>query len=120
MPELPRVNPFGNLSSWHGSVETADGTNTSIFTENDLDKVLASGETSPNDWDGECAAIVRLKDGRYVSWETSWGPTGDGFCEDAYGGDATLHFSSTFENAVKFGLSPSGRKLCGLADVAEP
>ena len=65
-------------------------------------------------WDGEVAAILLLNDGRYVSYETFYGPTGDGFYEDAYGGDADLVFSSSLENALRYGLTKNGRKLVGM------
>jgi hypothetical protein len=57
---------------------------------------------------------MKLHDGRYVSFETFYGPTGDGFLRDAYGGDADLVFSSSYEAAIMLGLTEEGRRLCGL------
>lgn len=115
MPDMPGVNPFGIFGgggkSWHGHVISDDGTSTHPFTEADLDKVVFAGATDESDWEGNCAAVILLKDGRYVTWETTWGPTGNGFSEDAYGGDADVHFSSTLDTAVNMGLTQEGRAL---------
>lgn len=83
------------------------------FTLDDVAEVIAYGET-PDGWDGEVSGVVRLKDGRYVAWETFWGPTGDGFSEDAYGGDADITIAGTLDAAIRFGMTDAGRRLCGL------
>lgn len=117
-PTMPGVNPFGifddGYKSWHGRLVSVDGTATGSFTEADLDKLIFAGESNPGDWDGECAAVMLLKDGRYVAWETNWGPTGNGFSEDAYGGDADVYFASTLDAAINLGLTQEGRALAGV------
>lgn len=106
-------NPF-ERGSWHGRFVSFDDTDTADFTEQDVAEVIAYGQTSPDDWDGNVAAVMQLHDGRFVVYETYWGPTGHGFSEDAYGGDADLVFASTFVNAVTFGLTDEGRRLCNI------
>lgn len=103
---------------WHGRLVSFDGTATDDFTESDIADVIAWGCTPPDDWDGTAAAILLLNDGRYVAYETFWGPTGSGFSEDAYGGDADLVFASTLDNATLFGLTDEGRALCKLDSAA--
>lgn len=78
-----------------------DDTPTSDFTEDDVAAVLEYAST-PQDWDGETAGIVRLKDGRIVGWEANWGPTGDGFYADAYGGTADIIFGSDVERVRRY------------------
>jgi hypothetical protein len=104
----------GGYSGWHGQLLTFDGTNTADFTEDDVDEIIAAAANGVHEWDGECAAIFTLKDGRFVSYESAWGPTGSGFSEDAYGGEANIYFASSKENAIRFGLSESGRTLLNL------
>lgn len=58
----------------------------------------------------ESAGIVELVDGRYVAWESSWGPTGSGFHPDAYGGTADILFAAT-EEAARGALSEKAREL---------
>ena len=72
------------------------------FGPEDLSKVFAVNNRGV--WDGTAAAVVQLKDGRWVAWESSWGPTGDGFNADAYGGDANVFFASSLEQAIVYGL----------------
>lgn len=113
---LPRVNPFYR-GMWSGRCISVDGTDATVFPPDEalLAEVLAAGDTGDgvDDWDGDVAAVFRLADGRFVAYETNWGPTGDGFSEDAYGGDANLFFGASEEAVVWFGLSMNGRKLCG-------
>jgi len=47
-------------------------------------------------WDGKEIAILKLTDGRYVGWETWYGPTGSGFFADAYGGDVDIYFAKDY------------------------
>lgn len=105
--------PF-HRRDWAGKIVSVDGASTEDFGDDDLAEVVASGE-SDDDWDGTSAGIVRLEDGRFVCWSTWWGPTGDGFCCDAYGGDETIFVASTLDACVRLGLDEEGRKLCGLA-----
>lgn len=106
------VNPF-NRHTWSGRLIAHDGASDADFTEDDVAAVVAEG-ASGDEWDGTVAAVLVLKDGRFVSYETFYGPTGNGFSEDAYGGDADLHFAPTYEAVVRWGLTDEGRRLCGI------
>jgi hypothetical protein len=109
------ISPFSTWNDWRGRVVTKDGTDTTMPTADDVAEVLHEGTTDEGDWDGTVAGIVRLHDGRFVAWETFWGPTGDGFHEDAYGGDADVTFAATLDGAIRWGLTNEGRALCGLS-----
>jgi len=108
-----RSVPWGSRSSWHGSLLSHDGTDTKDITEADIDdgpeQEIGWYANGVNAWDGDCAVVLRLKDGRWMAYESSWGPTGSGFSEDAYGGDADLVFAASKDNAVKFGISEAKR-----------
>jgi hypothetical protein len=84
---------------WSGEFISADGAPIDDFVLNDVSELIAYGETDDH-WDGESAGVVRLKDGRVVAWESSYGPTGTGFCCDAYGGDADIVVAHTVEAAL--------------------
>jgi len=88
-------------SSWHGELVSLGGCPASDFTRDDIARVIAWGTTDKDDWDGSCAGLVLLKDDRYVAWESGWGPTGSGFCEDAYGGDADVIFARHADMALR-------------------
>lgn len=103
------VNPF-NRGTWHGQLLTRDGTSTEMPTEDDVAEVVAQASTG-DQWDGKVAAVLRLKDGRFVAWETFYGPTGNGFSEDAYGGEADLTFAGSLAGAIQWGLTDEGRGL---------
>jgi hypothetical protein len=105
------TNPF-NRGQWEERFVSLDDTPASDFTEDDVAEVVAAGESGDR-WDGTVAAVLRLKDGRFVSYETFYGPTGDGFSLDAYGGDADLKFGATLEVVQRLGLTDEGRRLCG-------
>ncbi len=94
---------------WHGELISLDGCPNHDFTMDDVDVVLGYGD-SGDGWDGEAAGIARLKDGRYVAWESNWGPTGSGFDCDAYGGDADIAFALTPGRALEY-LSERSREL---------
>lgn len=111
------VDPFSR-STWHGRLVSVDGAATDDFAAEDVAEILGEG-VSGDYWDGTVAAVLRLRDGRFVAYETFYGPTGDGFSEDAYGGDADLHFASTLDAVVRFGLTDDGRELCGLTIAEE-
>jgi len=111
--DLPGTHPFHDRACWHGSIMSVDNTSTDEFTRNDLKEVVWQQEDDDR-WEGEVACICHLKDGRYVVWETSFGPTGDGFSEDAYGGDANIIMCGSLESAQRLGLSPENRKQCLL------
>ncbi len=118
------VNPFRRSgTSWHGRLRSVDGTAVDDFDWEDVAEMLAHYATSDPDggkvWDGDALGLIRLKDGRFVTWETTWGPTGDGFHEDAYGGEADVIFASTFEAALRFGLTEDGRRLLMGPELAD-
>ena len=104
--------PFAN-NSWHGGVHSIDGTATTAFAAEDVSDILYYGD-SGDDWDGHAAVVLRLKDGRLVAWDMWWGPTGDGFHEDAYGGDAEVYFGTDLNRLVLTALTDAGRELCGI------
>lgn len=87
---------------WTGEFVSVDGTPTSDFSEEDVAEVLEYAHTPIKDWDGETVGIVRLKDGRIVAWEADWGPTGNGFSCDAYGGTADIIFGSDIEHVRRY------------------
>ena len=94
---------------WRGELISADGASTEDFKRYQVADVLQYATTPPG-WDGETAGVIRLKDGRFVAWEADWGPTGDGFCCDAYGGTADLIFGHS-QAAVLKRLSERARNL---------
>ena len=104
------VNPYGEYQSWHGRTIAIDGASTDGVTDASLVAEVIAEYNSGEMWDGEVAAVVRLTDGRFVSWETFYGPTGDGFSEDAYGGDADLFVAPTYDAIVRWGLTDEGRR----------
>lgn len=116
-----RASPLGDFgiwskehpAVWHGQLVSHDKTPTAPFTEADVEEVIGYGDDG-DEWDGTVAAVLKLKDGRFVSWETFFGPTGHGFSEDAYGGNADLHFARDLETVVRLGLTNDGRRLTGL------
>lgn len=95
---------------WHGRWIVHGGVSDADFTAGDVAEVIASA-TTPDAWDGFSAAVLRLTDGRFVSFESFYGPTGSGFCDDAYGGDADIHVAPDFDTIVRFGLTDEGRAL---------
>lgn len=112
------VNPFDGSATW-GDLRTHDDTDTTMFTMADVAEVLHEG-SSGETWDGTVAAVIRLRDGRFVAWETFYGPTGDGFHEDAYGGDADVTFGSTLDSVIRWGLTDEGRNILGIPHPEGP
>lgn len=98
-----------NRDKWTGELISVDGTSVEDFTMEDVEVLLAYGET-PDDWNGSSAGVAELKDGRLISWESSYGPTGCGFRKNAYGGTADILFSSTVQTAVRC-ISEQSREL---------
>jgi hypothetical protein len=97
--DLPE-SPWAKYASWHGKMESSDGTTVGpVPTPDDVDEVIAYNDNF-SQWDGECAFVARLKDGRYISWESWTDCTGSGFSCDAYGGDAIVWFSLTITEAI--------------------
>ena len=103
-------------NAWDGGYHSIDGTEVGPFAESDVARVLYLGNEGADDWDGLEACVDELSDGRMVAWETWWGPTGSGFCEDAYGGDAEVWFSRSENLAtlVLQALTDRGRTLVGI------
>jgi hypothetical protein len=106
------INDPWSRPSWHGNFISVDGCDDTGFgpDEDNILYVIAYGDTGPTHWDGTAAGIVLLKDGRFVSWESNWGPTGSGFCFDAYGGDANIAFSQTLTMATRY-ISEQSREI---------
>jgi len=115
MISLPTAHPFSR-SQWFGRLISVDGTDATDFNpDTEPEEVLHAGHSGFG-WDGESAGVARLADGRFVAWDTDWGPTGDGFNADAYGGTADIFFGATADAVIWMGLSATGRKLCGLPE----
>lgn len=95
---------------WTGELVSADGCPTTDFTRDDVERVIWWATTEETDWDGNTAGVVLLKDGRYAAWEADWGPTGNGFCCDAYGGTADIVFAHT-QAAAEAHLSDDAKSL---------
>lgn len=112
--KLPVSHPFNSLERWYGSF-MGDPSCSQDLDEKDIDRVLWMDQSRPTDWDGSCGCIVLMQDGRYVTWESSWGPTGDGFSVDAYGGDADVHICRSLNDALLYGLSPVYRDKAAAA-----
>lgn len=92
---------------WGGELRSIDGTSAADFTREDAAELVAYGG-GWDVWDG-MAAIVRLRDGRFVSWEAG-DDTGDGFRSDPYCGPAgtDIMFAATAKMAAR-GISEQGR-----------
>jgi hypothetical protein len=106
-----RQTPGGCWSQ--GNFVSLDGAAVGSVAEEDVAEVLyfwSDGDT----WDGDEIAVMRLADGRYVAYETWYGPTGDGFSEDAYGGDANLYFASSLAEVLRLGLGDEARRKIGV------
>jgi hypothetical protein len=88
---------------WNGQFVSVDGASTADFTYDDVSDVIVYCEEEYGGYDGSNLGIVKLSDGRYIGWETTWGPTGDGFSADA---DI---YCSTSMKAMFFWLSESAR-----------
>lgn len=110
VPHIPisacNEHPFGwnGRRSDHGALVSVDGTPTSEIMLHDVTAIVAYGDSDGRpvqepkgrgSWDGDAAGIARLVDGRFIAWESWWGPTGSGFSCDAYGGDAEILFGAS-------------------------
>ena len=78
-----------------------DGASTRDFDLRDVERVIGYGDTGRESWHGECSGIARLRDGRFVSWESYWGATGSGFYDDSRGGNADIWFSQPEASQVE-------------------
>lgn len=116
LESVPMAEAPWNRGQWHGSIVSVDGTDTTdtMHDQSCIGRVIAWGTTRESDWDGECAGVVQLVDGRYCSWSSGWGPTGSGFSKDAYGGDAGIFVASTALGAIQ-ALSERDLELMGFA-----
>lgn len=112
---LEELDVWGkDKGGWHGRRIAHADVSDADFTKDDVAELIASAE-SPARWDGISAAILKLKDGRFVSFESFYGPTGTGFYDDAYGGDADIHFGPDVETVVRLGLTDEGRDLLQIS-----
>ncbi len=102
-------DPPWERCNWSGELLGLDSCPNDDFTEDDVSEVLAWKSTD-DEWDGLSAGLVRLKDERYAAWESFYGPTGSGFCYDAYGGDADIVLARSPEAAVA-ALSQQAQEL---------
>lgn len=110
MASVDDINPAPwDRYNWGGSLISLEGCPAHDFTRDDVAEVVAWNACGDR-WDGETAGIVKLTDGRYVAWEADYGPTGDGFSADAYGGDADIMFAATEDVARRY-LSERAREL---------
>jgi hypothetical protein len=103
-----------------GGEESLDGTPAFRLTKTDVDAVLFHYCAIDGSYDGKVAVVVRLTQGRgYAAWESWWGPTGSGFGNDAYGGDAVVYFGASVPVVLSsFGEDALGEVLrSGLMDA---
>ena len=109
--------PWGQTPGTRGWSEgdfvSVDGAHVGPVEIENVAEVLYYGTTG-RDWDGTEAAVMRLQDGRFVAYETWWGPTGSGFSYDAYGGDSNLCFANDLNALILSALTDAGRRLCGI------
>lgn len=108
------VNPF-QRGEWDGRIVALDGCSTADFFPDEVDLILAEYD-SGDEWDGNVAGVIKLKDGRWVAWETFYGPTGSGFSADAYGGDADMFMATSLDILLRFGLTDEGRRKLGIPE----
>ena len=77
---------------WTGEWVSLNGCPAGEIFERDVAHYLIDAQEGDR-WDGCGVCIVRLHDERYAAWECFYGPTGSGFCRDAYGGNADVWFA---------------------------
>ena len=113
MPKIEDLidTPFGDIDS--GEYVSLDGVPAGPFSEEEVDEILYHASTGDT-WDGVECAVLRLKSGTLVGYETWWGPTGSGFSADAYGGDAKLCFARDLDLLLRMALSDESRRLIGV------
>lgn len=111
-----RLLPWGKTpdgARWHGSLVSIAGTPVGPIEKEDVAKVLFH-YADADDWDGHEVCVLELKDGRYAAYETFWGPTGCGFSDDAYGGDANIVFGWNLNDVILEALTDIGRRRVGI------
>ncbi len=101
-------------SGWSGDLVSLDGAEPSDVTFEDVAEVVWLRPLGVC-WSGTSAGVARLRDGRFVAWESDVDATGSGFHGDAVGGFADVMFASTEEEAL-LGISEAGRE--GMTRVA--
>jgi len=104
-------SPGGSWSE--GSFVSLDGADVGPVAEADVAEVIYHWN-SGDEWDGDEVAVMKLKDGRFIGYEAWWGPTGDGFSEDAYGGDANLYFAKDLDTIERWALGEESRNRLGI------
>lgn len=101
--------------SWHGNFKRIGNVKVGPFMPGDVQKVLYAADSG--DDDGMSVAVLSLRDDRLVAWESWWGPTGNGFFEDAYGGDTEIWFAYPryLKKLILTALTDIGRELVGIS-----
>ncbi len=94
---------------WLGESLSADSCFTGAFELDDVMRIVAFYSTGAK-WDGETAGVAQLNDKRNIAWEAVYGPTGNGFSRDAYGGTSDIVFAYTIEAALSR-MTETGRSL---------
>lgn len=110
--ESPGADEYGGGWSGGGFV-SLDRTEVGPVSKSDVAEIIHYYQ-SPDNWDGNEIAVMQLKDGRFVAYETWWGPTGNGFSEDAYGGDSNLYFASSLDTILRLALGDEARRTLGI------
>jgi hypothetical protein len=110
--DIEVINPW-NAATWDETLLTVDNASTKLPEISELQEILYQG-SSGDEWDGTAVFVAKINDGRYMAYETFWGPTGDGFSEDAYGGDAEVWFGYNFKKLILQALTDAGRQLVGI------
>lgn len=108
-------SPF-HRRNWTGKIVSADGASTQDFAIDDVARIAHLGET--DGWNGTSAGVVELADGRFVSWESLFEPSGAGFYCDFYGGDADVFVARTEAAALSM-ISEQARELFDVRAVSD-
>jgi len=95
--------------TWTGSYVSLDGCMAGPITLEDVESVIHHYEDGDR-WDGKELVVLKLKDGRYVGYETWYGPTGSGFFRDAYGGDVDVCFANDYHVLMIMGMGDEARE----------
>jgi hypothetical protein len=99
-------------SDWRGSFIAVGAPAIAEITDLTRDDILRLVCWSGADdrWEGDTAGVAQLRNHAFVAWEASYGPTGDGFNRDAYGGNADIFFGATPRMSASM-LSPAALEL---------
>lgn len=96
-------NPYAQPGDY-GRVVGIHGASTHPSRLHDVVEIVHDWSEGGTFTEGSVFGVVRLSDGRYLSW-TSWTDvTGTGFYPDAYGGNTDIFYSNSLEDAINFGL----------------